>query len=108
MISDIILSSLEIGLIYAIVSLGVFITFKILNFPDLTVDGSLVTGAAISAISIQNGFPIIVTLILSFLGGSIGGLITAFIHVRFNIDRILSGIITLSLLYTINLRIMGS
>ncbi len=108
MIPDILLSSLEIGLIFSLVSLGVFITFKILHFPDMTVDGSIVTGAAVSAISIVSGLPIFITLFLSFIAGAIAGVFTALIHIKFKINKILAGIITLTILYTVNLRIMSA
>ncbi len=108
MIIDILLTSLEIGLIFSLCSLGVYLTFKILNFPDLTVDASLVTGAAVSALSIQAGLPIMFTLLISFIAGSLTGLVTSLIHIRFKINKILSGIIALTAFYTINLRIMGA
>ena len=107
-IIQIISSSLELGLIYSLVSLGVYLTFKILNYPDLTVDGSLVTGAAVAAVSIQAGLPVYVTIVLSFVSGCLVGLMTGLIHVKFGVGKILSGVITLSLLYTINLRIMNA
>lgn len=95
------------GLVYAPFIIGVFLTFRILNFPDLTVDGSFVTGAAVTAVAIKYGVPGLSALIIGFLAGFLGGCLTAFLHTRLGIGKILSGILSLSILYTINLRIMG-
>ena len=98
--------SVELGLLYALVVLGVFLTFRILNFPDLTVDGSFVTGAAATAIAIQTGVPGLVAILAGFLAGFLAGSLTAFLHIRLGIWKILAGILSLSMLYTINLRLM--
>jgi putative ABC transport system permease protein len=105
---DIIFTSVELGLLYALVVLGVFLTFRILNFPDLTVDGSLVTGAAATTIAIQSGVPGIVAILFGFIAGFAAGSLTAFLHIRLGIGKILAGILSLSMLYTINLRLMNS
>lgn len=99
-------TSIELGLLYAPVILGVFLTFRVLNFPDLTVDGSFVIGAAATAIAIKCGLPGIPALGFGFIAGLLGGCLTAFLHTRLNIGKILSGILSLSMLYTINLRLM--
>jgi putative ABC transport system permease protein len=108
---DLILSLLriciELGGLYGIAVLGLVISFRLIGFADLTVEGSFTTGAAISAIAIANGMPPALALILSFLAGSIAGLFTAFLHVKIGINKLLSGIITMTILYSINLRIMG-
>lgn len=104
---NILSTSAELGLLYAPFVIGVFLTFRILNFPDLTVDSSFVTGAAVTAIAIKSGVPGMLALLLGFFAGLLGGSLTAFLHTRLGISKILSGILSLGMLYTINLRIMG-
>ncbi len=104
----IVIGSLEQGLIYAIMALGVFISFKILNFPDLSVDGSFPMGAAISALLIINGVDPFLSLIFAFLGGALAGLVTALLNTKGKIDGLLAGILTMTALYSINLKIMGT
>lgn len=105
---DIILGSLEQGLIYALMALGVYLSFRILNFADLSVEGSFPMGAAISALAIVNGLDPFLSLLLAFIGGGIAGLITALLHTKGKIDGLLAGIITMTGLYSINLKIMGT
>jgi len=101
------LGSLEIGLVYGLVALGVYLSFRVLNFPDLTVDGSFTLGAAVSATLIVSGWdPYLASLIAVFAGGA-AGLVTAFLNIRFGILHLLASILTMTALYTINLRIMG-
>jgi putative ABC transport system permease protein len=95
------------GLIYAIMALGVYITYKILDFPDLSVDGTFPLGAAITAILIANGLNPYITLLLSFLAGTVAGMITGIIHVKLKVRDLLAGIIMMTALYTVNLRIAG-
>ena len=76
-----VISVFEQGFIYAVMALGIYITYKILDFPDLTVDGSFPMGAAIAAIMITKGIPAIITLPVAFLAGGLAGLITGLIHV---------------------------
>ncbi|GAF66648.1 ABC transporter permease [Alkalihalobacillus trypoxylicola] len=102
-----IFSAIESGLIYAIMALGVYLSFRILDFPDLTVDGSFVTGAAIAAISIIAGFPPLIASLFGFLAGFLAGMITGIIHTKGKINALLSGILMMIALYSINLRIMG-
>ncbi len=104
----IIVGSLEQGLIYAIMALGVFISFKILSFPDLSVDGSFPMGAAISALLIINGVDPFLSLIFAFLGGALAGLVTALLNTKGKIDGLLAGILTMTALYSVNLKIMGT
>lgn len=100
------LGAIELGLLYALPAFGIFISFRILNIPDLTVDGSFVLGAAVSAVFTGAGHPIIG--ILAGIGaGAIAGLITALLQTKFGIAPILSGILTMTGLYTINLQVMG-
>lgn len=95
------------GLIWGILAIGVFITYKLLDFSDLTVDGSICTGGAVAALLIINGVPVAIAMIAAFCAGALAGLITAVLHTRMGIPPILAGILTQLALYSINLRIMG-
>ncbi len=99
--------TIEQGLIFAIMALGLYISYKILDFPDLTVDGSFPMGASIVAVLIINGVNPILTLGAAFMGGCLAGFITGYIHIKFKITNLLAGIIVMTGLYSINLRIMG-
>ncbi len=88
--------------------LGVFITFRILNFPDLTVDGSFPLGAAVMAITIVNGTPLWIGVILAFLGGVGAGLVTAVIHNKLKVPNLLAGILTMTMLWSVNIRVLGN
>lgn len=105
--NELIISTLSQGMIFAIAALGIFITFRILDFPDLSVDGSFTTGAAISAIAIKNGVHPAIAILMSIAGGMTAGAVTGVLHVKLKITNILSGIIVMIGLYSINLRIMG-
>ena len=96
------------GLIYGIMVLGVYITFRVLDFPDLTVDGSFPLGAALMATFILKGYSLILALAISFAGGFLAGMITAIIHNKLKVPQLLAGIITMIMLYSINIRILGS
>ncbi|MDD5969870.1 MAG: ABC transporter permease [Candidatus Fimousia sp.] len=98
---------LEQGMIYAIMSLGVYITYRILDFPDLTVDGSFPLGAAVTAVLIMKGVNPYATLFIATLAGAISGVATGVIHVKFKVRDLLSSIIVMTALYSINLRIAG-
>lgn len=102
-----IISVFEQGFIYAIMALGIYITYKILDFPDLTVDGSFPMGAAITAVMINGGVPAAVTLPAAFLAGGVVGMLTGMVHVKLHVRDLLSGIIMMTALYTVNLRIAG-
>ena len=104
---QLIIGVLEEGLIYAIVSFGTYITFKILDFPDMTVDGSFPFGMCITAVMILNNVNPFLTLPISFIAGAIAGAITGLIHVKLKVRDLLSGIIVMTSLYSINLRIAG-
>ena len=99
--------ALESGIIYAIMALGVYLTFRVLDFPDLTVDGSFVTGAAVASISITGGIPPILATIFAAFAGFLAGCVTGILHTKGKINALLSGIIMMIALYSINLRIMG-
>lgn len=101
----IVLGTIEQGLIYAILALGVYITYKILDFPDLSVDSSFPLGAAITAVLISHGVHPLLTLPVATLAGALAGVITGVIHVKCHVRDLLSGIITMTGLYSINLRI---
>ena len=101
------LSVLEQGMIYAVMALGIYITYTILDFPDLTVDGSFPLGAALSAVLITKGVNPILTLLIAFGAGAVAGMLTGIIHVKLKVRDLLSGIIMMTALYTVNLRIAG-
>lgn len=99
---------LEQGLIYGILALGVYITYKILDFPDLTVDGSFPLGAAVTAALITRGMDPYLTLPIAFLAGVLAGICTGLIHVKGKVRDLLSGIIMMTALWSINLYIAGT
>lgn len=102
-----IFGSVEQGIIYAIMALGVYLTFRVLDFPDLTVDGSFVTGAATAAMMIVLGYHPVIATLVAILAGFIAGCITGLLHTKGKINPLLSGILMMIALYSINLRIMG-
>jgi len=96
------------GLIYGIMVLGVFITFRILDFPDLTVDGSFPLGAALMVQCLMSGINGWMALLIAFAGGVAAGVVTALIHNQLKVPNLLAGILTMTMLYSINIRIMGN
>ena len=102
------ISTLIQGFIYALLSYGVYITYKILDFPDLTVDGSFPLGAAVTAIMLVKGVNPFVTLLAALFIGAVAGFVTGFIHVKLGVRDLLAGIITMTALFSINLQIAGS
>ena len=105
---DLIISTLTQGFIYALLSYGIYITYKILDFPDLTVDGSFPLGAAITAVLLVKGMNPFLVLVAALLVGAAAGLVTGVIHVKFGVRDLLAGIITMTALFSINLQIAGS
>lgn len=101
------LGAIEIGLVYALVALGIYFSFRILNFPDLTVDGSFPLGAAVAAAFIVSGVDPYLATLLAVVAGALAGLVTAVLNLRFGILHLLASILTMIALYSINLRIMG-
>lgn len=101
------LGALELGLIYALVALGVYLTFRAINFPDLTVDGSFPLGAAVCAALIVKGIHPATATMAAFFAGTLAGFATGFLSVRWKILGLLAGILTMTALYSINLRVMG-
>ena len=96
------------GLIYGIMVLGVFITFRILDFPDLTVDGSFPLGAALMAQCVLMGVNLWLALAIAFLGGVAAGYVTSLIHNHLKVPNLLAGILTMTMLYSVNIRVMGN
>ena len=96
------------GLIFAIMALGILISYRILDMADLTCDGSVATGAAVATMCIVNGLGIAMGLVMSFLVGVLCGLVTATIHNKLKLPVLLAGILTMTMLYSINLRILGN
>ena len=104
---NLIIDAIEEGLLFSIVSMGVYITYKILDFPDLSVDGTYPLGAAITVVLLVNGVNPWLAIIISSAGGAIAGGITAFLHVKLKISNLMSGILVMIALYSVNLRVMG-
>lgn len=104
---SIVIGVIEEGLIYAIMALGLYITYKILDFPALSVDGTFPMGAAVTAMVILKGVHPVAALFISFFAGMAAGCITGLIHVKLKVRDLLSGIIVMTALYSVNLRIAG-
>lgn len=104
---QLIIGVFEQGFIYAIMALGVYITYKILDFPDLSVDGTFPLGAAITTVMLSAGVNPFLALLAATAGGALAGVVTGIIHVKCKVRDLLSGIIMMTALYTINLRIVG-
>ncbi|WP_029759201.1 ABC transporter permease [Fusobacterium nucleatum] len=100
-------ATIEQSLIFAIMVLGVYISFRILNFPDMTVDGTFPLGAAISAKLLTLGVNPYLTLLIALIAGAVAGTITGLIHVKLKVKDLLAGILVMTALYSINLRVMG-
>ena len=102
---DLLTGTLTQGLVYALISFGVYITYSILDFPDLGVDGTFPLGAAVTAVLLTKGVDPWLTLPIAMLVGGLAGLFTGFIHVRLKVRNLLAGIITMTALFSINLYI---
>ncbi len=100
------IGALNLGFLYAFMTMGVFITFRINDFPDITVDGSFTSGAAAAAVLLVAGYNPVIALLAAFLIGGLAGAVTAVIHTRFNINGLLAGILVMTGLYSVNLHIM--
>lgn len=101
------LGAVEQGLVYGIMVLGVYLTFRVLNFPDLTVDGSLPLGAAVSAVAISSGISPFAALFLAMGAGFVAGMVTGFLNTKLGILHLLASILTMIALYSVNIRIMN-
>lgn len=95
------------GVLWGIMTLGLYITFKILDFADLTVDGSFALGGSVSAVLIINGWNPYASLLIALISGALAGFVTGFLHTRLKIPGILAGILTMIALYSVNIRVMG-
>ncbi len=102
-----IMMSLEIGLIYGIVAIGIYITFRVIDFPDLTCDGSFVLGAVVSGVLIKAGIAPWISLSFATLAGSVAGSCTGILYTKFRVTNLLAGILVSFMLYSVNLRIMS-
>ena len=101
------IGSINLGFLFAFMAIGTFITYKLYSFPDITIDGTFTTGAAVASILIVDGWNPFLVLPVAFLVGSLAGFITGFIHTRFKIEGLLAGILVMTGLYSVNLHIMG-
>ena len=99
--------ALELGFVYGLMALGVYLTFRVLQFPDLTVDGSLPLGAAVSTVAIGAGINPYLSLLLALGAGFLAGMVTGILNTKFRILHLLASILTMIALYSINIRIMG-
>ena len=99
--------AVELGLIYALMALGIFVSYRILDVADLTVDGSFTLGASVSVVCVLEGHPVL-ALFAGAIAGSLAGIVTAFLQTKLKIQPILAGILVMTGLYSINLRVMGS
>lgn len=104
----ILITVLEQGLIFGILALGVYLTYKVLDFADLSVEGTYPLGASITAILLTQGVSPLLAILISLIGGMAAGAVTGFLHVKLKITNLLSGILVMSALYSINLRVMGN
>ena len=100
-------ATIEQSLVFAIMVLGVYISFRILNFPDMTVDGTFPLGAAISAKLLTLGVNPYLTLLVALVAGAVAGAVTGLIHVKLKVKDLLAGILVMTALYSVNLRVMG-
>lgn len=107
MSSQIIISAISQGLLWAILAIGIHITYRILNISDLTSEGSFTLGAAVSATAIVNGIHPLIAILMAVISGSLAGMVTGLLHTKMRIPSLLSGILSMTGLYSINLRIMG-
>ena len=104
---DLLINILEQGSLFSLVAIGTYITYKILDFPDMTVEGSYPLGACITAVLLVKGVNPWIAILVSIFGGALGGFVTAFLHVKLKISNLMSGILAMMALYSINLTIMG-
>lgn len=105
---DQLIHSIDLGLIYGLIAISIYLTFRILKFADLTPDGSFVLGGALCCVLTKAGMHPLLALTLPFLGGAAAGLCTGFLHVKCKINEMLASILVMTMLYSVNLRIMGS
>lgn len=104
---SLLLGAATIGFILSLLALGVYISFRIFEFPDITAEGTITTGAALAAVLLVHGWPPLAATFVAALGGMLAGALTGVLAMKCKINRLLSGILTMTALYSINLRIMG-
>src|SRR5690242_4859009 len=104
---SLLIGAFTIGLILSMLALGVFVSFRIFHFPDITADGSITLGAAVAATLLTNGVSPLVATTAGFLAGMLAGSTTAILHTYFKINGLLSGILVMTALYSVNLHVMG-
>lgn len=104
---QIIISTIGQGLLWALLAVGVFITFRVLDIADLSIEGTYPLGAAVAAVAITRGIPPILAIFLACVAGMIAGSVTGFLHTKLRIPALLAGILTMIAMYSVNLRIMG-
>ena len=105
---DLLIFALTIGIVYSLLALSIVFSFRILGFPDLTPDGTLLVGASVGAIIINQTNSVVLALISSFVVGAFFGIITALLHNKLKISKLLSGILVMTMLYSVSLRVMGT
>src|SRR5215813_14000856 len=103
---SLLIGSMTIGFILSLLALGVYISFKIFEFPDITAEGTITTGAAVAAVLLVHKWPPLAAMLAAMVAGAAAGLITGTLAMKFQINRLLSGILTMTALYSVNLRIM--
>ena len=101
------LTAILLGLGFSAMAMGIFISMRIFNIPDITTDGSFTLGGAVTAVLITSNYPVVAIIPIVFVAGAIAGSITAFIHTRLKVNALLSGILVMTALYSVNLAIMG-
>ena len=104
---DFYLQAFQLALCLGTMCMGIFISMKIFNIPDITTDGSYTLGASVTAVFLSHHYPVFVVLIISMIMGSLAGMLTAFIHTKLKIDALLAGILVMTALYSVNLEILG-
>ncbi len=104
---DLWIGAINLGFLYAFMAIGTYITYKLYSFPDITIDGTFTTGAAVASILVVDGWNPLMVLPVAFLCGTIAGFVTGFIHTRFKVEGLLAGILVMTALYSVNLHIMG-
>ena len=105
---SLLIATLAIGLVFAVLALGIYLSFRVYQIPDITADGSFPLGAAIAARLLKDGWDPASATAAGMAGGAIAGSITGFVHVRFKVNALLSGILMMTALYSVNLRVLGS
>ena len=105
---SLLIATLSIGLVFAVLALGIYLSFRVYQIPDITADGSFPLGAAIAARLLQQDWDPLSATVAGMAGGAVAGCITGFVHVRFKVDALLSGILMMTALYSVNLRVLGS